>query len=161
MTSRRIVTVALLAFAIGSIVYMAMRDTVLSRRQETRSGREETYWSSSNDPSVVVYFFDSDKECTTCENLERYAYEALQTHFAPQLTSGQIEWRVRNVFEPENEHFVTEFGIYTKSVVVVRIENGQPVKWKNLESIWDLVYDERAYVEYIRAQVQEFLGDTD
>lgn len=159
MTTKRIVTALLLMFIFGSVAYMAAKEVLLADTGAGMvSGGEERRLGGDH-PSVVVYFFDSEKECTTCENLERYAYETLQTHFASLLASGEIEWRVRNIQEPEHEHFVTKFGLYTKSVVVVRLENGEPVRWKNLESIWDLVYDKPSYVEYIRANVQEFIGD--
>lgn len=159
MTTKRIVAGLLLTFVFGSVAYMATKETLLARSVARDASGGETYREDDGRPSVVVYFFDSEKECTTCENLERYAHEALQTHFPSELASGELEWRVRNVQDPDNEHFVTEFGLYTKSVVVVGLKDGKPVRWKNLESIWDLVYDKPSYVEYIRANVQEFIGD--
>jgi len=159
MTFRRVVTIVLLTFVLGSLGYMIAKETFLAGSKAPSIPQAELAHVEDGHPSVIVYFFDSDKECTTCTNLKEYAYEALQTYFPSQLASGDIAWRALNVDQPENEHYVTEFGLYSKSVVVVRIEDEQQTEWKNLESIWDLVYDKPAYIEYIRAEVQDFAGD--
>ncbi len=159
MTIKRLVTTALLAFVIGSLVYLVVKETLLSGNEPPRTSATVPARIGDGDPNVIVYFFDSDKECTTCTNLKNYAYEALQTYFPSQLASDEIAWRVFNVDKPENEHYVTEFGLYSKSVVVVRMEDGRQTRWKNLESIWELVYNKPAYLEYIRAEIRDFVGD--
>ena len=158
MTLRRVVTIVLLTFVCGSLGYMIAKETLLAGSKAQPIPDAEGAHVENGHPSVIVYFFDSDKECTTCTNLKEYAYEALQTYFPSQLASGDLVWHVLNVDEPENEHYVAEYGLYSKSVVVVRIDDGQQTEWKNLESIWELVYDKPAYLEYIRAEVQDFVG---
>jgi hypothetical protein len=157
MKLKRLIGILLLVFACGSLVYMALRET---RRGGGEAADQAVIDDTAQQPRVVVYFFDSDKECTTCEQLEVYAYEALEMHFADELGSGELMWQRLNTDDPVNEHFVMDYGLYSKSVVVVEFDNGAEVRWKNLEEIWELVYDKPAYIEYIRENTQQFLGGT-
>lgn len=157
MITKRLIAAILVVFALGSVAYTAVREGAQWRTQSPIESVSEDL--SRVSPAVVVYFFDSDKECTTCTQLETYALETIQTDFAPELSSGRLQWRVINVDEPQNEHYVTQYGLYSKAVVVSRIENGQEMRWENLEDIWELVYDKPAYQEYIRSNVKDFLGE--
>ena len=158
MTAKRLIGLLLLVFAIGSVAYTVIQERVRSRTTSTPEAAD--FGPSNVSPFVIVYFFDSDKECATCSQLEAYALEAVQTGFASELASGSLQWRVVNIDEPQNAHYITGYGLYTKSVVVVRIENGQQVRWTNLEDVWELVYDKPAYQEYIRTNVRDFLEVT-
>ncbi|MCC6699175.1 MAG: hypothetical protein IT365_26355 [Candidatus Hydrogenedentes bacterium] len=157
MTTKRLIAAILVIFALGSVAYTVVREGIQRRTHSTSEPVNAGH--SGVSPSVIVFFFDSDKECTTCSQLESYALEMIQNDFAPELSSGKLRWRVINVDEPENEHYVTEYGLYSKAVVVSRIENGQEMRWENLEDIWELVYDKPAYQEYIRTNVKDFLGE--
>jgi hypothetical protein len=150
---KRFFAIALLVFALGSLIYRGANDAL---RTATAPAAEQLHEGVA---PVTVYFFDSDKQCATCDHLKEYAAEAIQTYFSSELESGTLAWRTLNLDDPANEHYLEEYGLYSKSVVVVRAEAGKPVRWKNLESIWELVYDKRLYLEYIRAEVEAFLGE--
>lgn len=107
---------------------------------------------------LIVYYFDMGKDCTTCLNLESYTHETLETHFPEALSSGEIEWKVVDVDRPDNQHYVEEFGLYTKAVVLASIHDGNVVHAENLSRIWELVYDKAAYMAYVHEQVEEALG---
>lgn len=158
MTIRRLVTAALLLFVLGSVGYMVARDTLLADVPVASPDSESAQLDQSRS-GVVVYYFDSAKQCTTCDNLKSYALEAVQTYFPSQFESGEITWRVVDVDEPGNEHYLTEFGLYSKAVVLVRFDDGKQSRWKNLESVWELVYDKPAYLKYMRDEIREFIGD--
>ena len=64
-----------------------------------------------------------------------------------------------DVDEPENEHFIEDYGLYTKSIVLVRMRDGAPTSWKNLERLWDLVYDRSAFMAYLRNEIDALLQE--
>ena len=156
---KRVVTGAILLFAMAGVFYVVLGGSV----EAPERGLEATETPSAQsveapDDSLLVYYFDMGKDCTTCLNLESYTLETLKEHFSDQLASGAIVWRVVDVDQPENEHFVTDFGLYTKSVVIARMEGGERVFHENLSRIWELVCDKEAYMAYIRDQVTGALG---
>jgi hypothetical protein len=108
---------------------------------------------------VVVYYFHGNARCPSCYKLEQYAKEAVEQNFSEELKKGTIVFRIINVEKPGNEHFVNDYQLYTKSVVISLVKEGTQVKYKNLERVWDLLRDQRTYHEYIRDEIKPFLGE--
>lgn len=109
---------------------------------------------------LVVYYLSVGKDCTTCENIEAYTREALDTYFSAQLASGEILFAKADMDLPQHKHFATDFGLYTKSIVLARIEHGERTRWENLTGIWDRVYDKPAFIAFIRDNINRFLDET-
>ena len=107
---------------------------------------------------VVLYYFHGTARCATCIKFESFTQEALQGAFAEKLNSGELEWKMVNVDEPNNKHFVGDYELYTKSIVIVKIRDGKMVEWKNLEKIWELVGEKDVFVKHIRDEVGTYLG---
>ncbi|MBN2070920.1 MAG: hypothetical protein JW814_05635 [Candidatus Krumholzibacteriota bacterium] len=172
MRSKRIVTAVLLLFVAVSVVYLVARETgVTSKGGETLSGREDQGSAGRNETldegssglapapaTVVAYYFHGKTRCKTCLTIEAYAKEAIETGFADELKKGTLVWRVVDVEDPENEHYVEEFELSTRSVVLERIGEGKRQEWKNLNSVWELVYEEKeSFIDYIQEETEEFL----
>jgi hypothetical protein len=121
---------------------------------ESVSGEE------SQESTIMVYYFRTNVRCATCKKLEAYAREVVERDFAQDLKSGRLQWKMVNMQEPENEHFVNDFQLVTKSVVLVEQVNGKQKRWKNLSKIWELVMSQEKYQEYIRSEIEIFLGTT-
>jgi hypothetical protein len=62
-----------------------------------------------------------------------------------------------NVQLPENRHFINDYQLFTKSLVIVRIQNGYRVEWKNLEKVWELAGDKQAFLTYVQDEVGKYL----
>jgi len=90
--------------------------------------------------------------------LEKYSREAVQEAFSNELTSGSLQWKVVNIEEPDNEHFVGDFELTTRSLVVTGTKEGKP-GWANLERIWDLVGDPPAFKTYVQTEIRVFLPE--
>jgi hypothetical protein len=158
MKSKRILRNVLLLLVAGSLLYMAAAEISARRNAKSVAPRIDSESAPVTESTkLIVYYFSEGKECYTCEQIPTFTREALDKHFAAQLTNGSIVWRTVDVDEPRNEHFISEFNIYTKSIVFVRLQNGQQVRWKNLDRVWDLVYDRAAFVEYVNLEVREQL----
>ncbi len=106
---------------------------------------------------VVVYYFHGDVRCATCRKLEAYTKEAIRTGFATQLASGAMSFRAVNVDEAPNKHFLTDFQLTTKAVVVVEYADGKLVRHTNLSKIWQLVRDKELFVDYVQKATRAFI----
>ncbi|HNY70002.1 MAG TPA: nitrophenyl compound nitroreductase subunit ArsF family protein [Syntrophorhabdus sp.] len=107
---------------------------------------------------VIAYYFHTTFRCTTCFTMEQLTQKAILTGFPNELKNGLLVWKVINVDEKENEHYVKYYKLYTKSVIVADIKDGAQVRWKNLKDIWNLVDDEKAFTRYIQDETQSYLG---
>ena len=106
---------------------------------------------------VIVYYFHQTLRCSTCMEFETFSKKALDTYFAKDLASGRVEWHVLNMDAPENKHFVDEFKLFTKALVIERFREGKAVAWKNLEDIWSLEGDEAGFTNLVREAVAAYL----
>jgi len=103
---------------------------------------------------AVVYYFHATTRCTTCRTIEAYARETVASAFVRDLETGSLEWKAVNVDEPANRHFIRDFQLYTRSVVVVDAKN--PKRYKVLDQVWQLVRDKPAFQRYIEQEVRAF-----
>ena len=105
-------------------------------------------------PGVLVYYFHATTRCATCKTIEAYAHEAVAGAFAADLEARRLEWRTVNVEEPANQHFIRDFQLYTRSVVVVDAKN--PKRFKVLDRVWQLVRDKAAFQKYVEQEIRTF-----
>lgn len=109
------------------------------------------------DNGVVAYDFRATQRCASCITIENWTSDALKTEFAPQLADGTLIWRPLDVQQPENAHFIQDYQLTSISVVLVRYTNGKPGKWENLQNVWQLLGDQKAFQDYITSSTRSFL----
>ncbi len=168
MNGKKIITAVLLIFVVGSLGYMIARENKAGSApvqnappppsQPQAVPLSDTGQAEPNQ-QLIVYYFHGDIRCPTCHKLEEYAKEALDAYFADDLAAGKIQWKPTNIDRPGNEHFVKDYQLVTKSVVLSDVVNGKEVAWKNLDQIWQKVQDKDGYLEYIRDSITKFLKD--
>jgi hypothetical protein len=77
--------------------------------------------------------------------------------FADALKRGSMVWRMVNVDQPANQHFIKDYELYTKSVVLVKMRDGKQAAWKNLDRVWELLNDQAAFQKYVTDEVKQFV----
>jgi len=108
---------------------------------------------------VVATYFHGDVRCVTCKKLEAYSRAAVEKAFASEIASGRVVFRLVNTDRPENEHFLKDYALVTKALVVTEEADGKVLRWTNLDKIWTLVRgDQQAYTDYVVAGVRAYLG---
>ena len=108
---------------------------------------------------TIVYYFHGTRRCSNCIKIENYTKEAIEAGYADLLESGRLEFRVINTDEEENRHFNEDYELYTKSVVLVNLADGEQVRWKNLAEIWKLLNKKEEFINYVRRETNYFLED--
>lgn len=106
-----------------------------------------SFGQAKAEQSITAYYFHSNVRCSTCRNIERMSKEAV-------ATIPNVKFKEINTDEPENKHYLADYGLYTKSVVLVDSTG----KWKNLDKIWDLVRTEPEFKAYIIQETNTFMG---
>jgi hypothetical protein len=72
------------------------------------------------------------------------------------VESGEVAWRVVNYEDPAFRRHATEFKLLCPSVVLAQTRDGEVIRWKNLERVWELHEDRTAFLEYVRAELAVF-----
>jgi len=120
-------------------------------KSKTSATKEEPH-------KLVVYYFHGNARCFTCKKFESLTKEIMETRFSDEVKKGRLEYRVVNIDDKGNNHFVNDYGLYTKSVVLSDLNSGKQTRWKNLDKIWEMIRDEDAYRKYIEGEVRSYLG---
>lgn len=157
MRTKRIVTWVLLVFVVASVGYLAVSGT--ARKEAPPASAEGTREAESGE-KVVVYYFHATVRCRTCRTIEAYTEEAVRTGFADRLAEGTMEWRPLNVELPANRHYIDDFQLATRTVVVADVKDGVPRRWVKLDRVWQLVGDKQAFIDYIWDHTNDFLAET-
>lgn len=121
-----------------------------------------TFAANASSPStkVTAYYFHGTMRCPTCHKLEQYSKEAIEANFKDELATGKLEFKVVNVEDRGNEHYIKDYNLYTKSLVLSKIKDGKEVDSKNLEKIWEYVGNKQKFFDYVTESVREFLKGT-
>lgn len=106
---------------------------------------------------VIAYYFHTTYRCASCRAIEAYSREAIESAFADELRDGRIIWMAVNVEVKGNGHFVKDYGLYTKSLVLVNETRGKPAEWKNLEKVWQLIQDKPKFLRYVQDETRAYL----
>jgi len=106
---------------------------------------------------VIVYYFHETIRCSTCMKFQAYSKATLDTYFSKDLKDGEVEWHVLNMDTPQNKHFVKQFKLFTKALVIEKVHDGKVVAWKNLEDIWSFTEDEAKFMNYVKTNIDAYL----
>ena len=85
---------------------------------------------------VIAYYLYTNPRCDACLKID-----ALDTDM------------------PEYEHFVNDFELEMKSLVLVEIQDGKQLRWKNCIEVWDLLEDKNSFWAYVQKEVKAYLGN--
>jgi len=109
---------------------------------------------------IIAYYFHGTRRCVTCKKIEAYSQEAIESKFKRELESGQLEFHSVNFDEEDNKHFIKDYELYTKSLVVCDYNKGKQARWKNLEKIWQHVRDKEEFFKYVQNEISSYLEDS-
>jgi len=109
--------------------------------------------------NLVVYYFHGDFRCPSCIKIEQYTKESVEENFKAKIQSGQIVFGAINVDKKENAHYIQDYQLYTKSVIVSMVKNGKQVKWKNLPRVWELLSNKAGFLSYIKKEIEQYLKE--
>jgi hypothetical protein len=148
---RKLVTAAL--FFIG----VAVLDLVYVRAEKAQTAAAATAQPQGSDSKVIAYYFHVTVRCTTCRAIEGYSREVVEQKFGAEIAKGRLQYKLVNVQLSENKHFVKDYQLFTKSLVLVRFDKGKQAEYKVLNDTWELVGDKPAMQAYVERELREYL----
>ena len=107
---------------------------------------------------VIAYYFHTNTRCSTCIKIEQYSKEAIEKGFPEELKNGALEMRIVNYENPENRHFMQDYKLVSKSLILVNMVNGKQTEWTNLKVVWQLTGRKDAFLNYVRREVRGYLA---
>jgi hypothetical protein len=125
---------------------------------EPQNFKEPSVVSSEMVPhKVIAYYFHTNTRCSTCTKIEQFSKEAIEAGFPGELKDGTLEMRIVNYEQPENRHFMDDYELVTRSLILVNLVNGKQTKWTNLKQVWQLTGHKDDFLNYVQKEVREYL----
>jgi hypothetical protein len=110
------------------------------------------------DNGLVVYYFHGNIRCPTCRSIESQAHDAVQNHFASQLSKGDVVWKIVNYEQPAAKPLAEKFEIQMPVVVLARMQSGKIEEWRRLDKVWAVVGDKPAFTKYVQGEIEQMLA---
>ncbi len=95
---------------------------------------------------VIAYYFHTNTRCSTCRKIEAYSQEAILQGFPDELKNGRLEMRIINYEQPENRHFIQDYKLVSKSLILANTVDGKQTGWTNLKMVWQLTGRKDAFL---------------
>ena len=121
--------------------------------------------TETENPEVVqksilkVYYVHTTYRCANCKKFEKWSKETVDQFFTNRLKDGSLTYDKINIEDKKNKHFVEDYRLVTKSIILSKVVNDEEATWKNLDKIWTLLSDENKFKEYIRDEIEILLKD--
>ena len=71
--------------------------------------------------------------------IEERTRKAIQSNFGNAIKNGRLEIRSVNTDLPENRHFIEEYKLFSKAVVLVDVSDDKKDRWRNLSRIFQQI----------------------
>ena len=111
------------------------------------------------DDYIQAYYFHASYRCKRCTTLEQYSREAIETNFKDQLSSGILRFDKINFDKDENRHYLQDYNLTYRALVLVRYKDGKQVDFKNLSKIWGLIGSKDEFMSYVKAETEAYLKE--
>lgn len=149
--AKKVLTIILLLFVFASLAVMIIRET---QKKASAEPAADSVSASAQVPApadiLTVYYFHGNVRCFTCNKFEKLTKETVEKQFAEQLARKKIVLKIINAELPENAHFIKDFQLVSKSVV---LQQGK--QYKNLDRIWDVIREsDEAFVSYLAGEIR-------
>jgi len=128
--------------------------------QERAVDSTEVADSTASNYTVIAYYFHGTRRCVSCKKIEAYSREAIETGFEDELESGKLEFYSINIDEKENNHYVKDYDLYTKSLVISKVQGKDETEWKNLAKVWELLGSKEKFLEYVQGEIKAYLKES-
>lgn len=102
---------------------------------------------SAQAKDYILYYFHSNVRCATCKKFESWTTQTAQ--------NLPVEFKIINTDSKENAHYLTDYSLYTKSVVITDNQGN----FKNLDKIWNYNNNQNAFMNYVSDEVKAFIGE--
>lgn len=109
--------------------------------------------------TAVVYYFYTDTRCTSCTTIEAYTREAVEDKLAAGYKGWRVEFRGVNIDEKHNDHFIRDYWLSSKAVIVQKFSGDKALNWAKLDRVWTLIGDKEAFMSYVVSETYKLLDE--
>ncbi len=148
---KKLLTIGLVGLAIAGGIFSALKAGLPQAKNEPATSTPAVAMPGNG---VVVTYFTTDVRCASCRKIESLTRKAVESQFPDEFSKGNIVFQVVNTDRQENSHFINDYNLVSKTVIVSERHDGKETGWRNLQDVWLKLNDPADFTKYIVAGVQ-------
>ena len=160
MIAKQIIRSVLLVIALGSLAIWGNRayhkSKAIALTSNTPPSLETLPVVAGN--QVVMTYFISGVRCESCKKIEDLSRETAEKSFSAEVATQKLVFRVIDTGEPANRHYVDDYKLTSKTVVISHRVDGKETEWKDMDKVWDLLDQPDAFRSYLASAIQDYFG---
>ena len=142
----------IVALGIGAFVW-----DKFSLNPEAKTAADTAETQAVDKADVVVTYFTTDARCVSCKKIESLTRETLQRDFADAMAQGQLRFQTINIDREDNKHYIEDYDLAFKTVVVARQSQEAAMDWEKLDDVWNLLNAPADFAVYVSSAVTKKL----
>ncbi|MDD5129022.1 MAG: nitrophenyl compound nitroreductase subunit ArsF family protein [Candidatus Omnitrophica bacterium] len=107
---------------------------------------------------VIAYYFRGTFRSPSCRHLEKNCRGVIETSFRDALASGKLEFQVVILGDKGEGYYANYYKIYARTLILSLVKDGKEIEWKNLDRIGEFFDDREGFSEYLKKEINIFLG---
>jgi len=153
MINKKFITLCAMVLLVTGCDQQEQKVEIQKKQVEvTQTPTKSTEKTSQSLNRSTIYYFHGNKRCTSCLKIEAYTKETFNEFF-----KDKFDLKIVNVDDAENQHFIKDYQLYSKSVILAKIKDGKQVGYKNLDKIWTLLGDQKKFKNYVKNEINQYL----
>jgi hypothetical protein len=105
---------------------------------------------------VLILQFHRTQRCKFCVNMENHTNETLNTYFRNDLQNNNIAFRTVDMQLSRYKSFITKYGLFTSTLVLVDVIEGKESRRKIVTEAWHLTNKKQKFIDMLRSELLEF-----
>ena len=161
MTTKSVFSILLLGFVVVSLTLAFRKVAPQAESGSQATAAVQTSGAVSVSEALATklaatqfsaVYFHSPHRCPTCRKIESFAQEALTS----EIDTGKLAWQTADYTSDVDASLVDQFKVFTSTVVLVETQDGNVVRWKNLEEVWDYTSEQSDFTAFINQAWADF-----
>lgn len=154
MNPKTLFSLVLLGFVAVSVVFAILKAApeAADNREQAAPSSEAEFTASPvgltaklAESQFSAVYFHAPHRCPTCREIESFSHDAL----TPEIEAGNVAWQIADYTADANASLVDQFKVFTATVVLVEVQEGEVIRWKNLEEVWEHTSDQADFTAFI------------
>ena len=121
------------------------------------SGEEIKNQPQKAKTKIIAYYFHGTYRCPSCKTIEEWSHDAIKNSFQEELKNGRLVWKALNIEDVQHRHFVKDYSLYTKSLIISEMNGEKEIRWKNIDKVWQLLRNQEKFFNYVTGEVKKYL----
>jgi len=157
---KRILQISLLMVVAVGIFYAVLKNrnnNSISAQNTSEATTDEAIQgeASTKEPDIIVTYFTTDVRCKSCRAIEAMTREIVEQQFANELENGDLHFQVKNIDRSENKHFIDDYQLSFKTVVISSMKDGKEIHFSKMDKVWELLDNPDEFSDYMKYGISE------